>query len=491
MFNFYRLKNKNIPDAHGLPSLSLTPSKAIYPVTSYSSPRRKSGVSMLVSASKTKGGNKMEKEKLALRIEKIRRALEEEGIEADEEKLKEEFQNYLKYDISPEEAEIRMLRKRGITLRDAVKKKIGEIGTEPISVSVSGKIVSINSAVSTVDGEERKRYYGIIGDDTGTIPFSAWNMDLADLSKGDSVEIEGAFVREWNGNPQLRITRKTKIEKTDEDFDVKFSQRASHEAKLADISEMDRVSIKARILSIEEREITVRGERRTIYSGIMADETAKVQFTAWKDFGLRAGDIISADGAYVRSWKGVPQINLDEGMSVEKIEEEFPSMEDLDEGKYMKIEDAEDIGGMTDVMFEGIAVQIRKGSGLIFRCPICRRVLQDGVCQVHGEVEGVPDLRIKAVIDDGTGAVNTIIGKALTEKVLNKDIEKCLKEVREKMDKGIIGKQIESLLELMPVRIRGNIVSDDNGHTLIATDIEMVESDPVERARYLIEEWGV
>lgn len=453
--------------------------------------RRRTGTSMPAKPSKNKGGNKMEKEELALRIEKIRRALEKEGIETDEEALKKDFQKYLDFDISPDEAELRILRKHGIMPRDAARKKIGEIGIEPISVTVSGKIVSINSAVSTVDGEERKRYYGIIGDDTGTIPFGAWNTDLSNLSKGDSVEIESAFVREWNGNPQLRITKKTRIGKTEEDFDVKFSQRASREANLADISERDRVSIKARILSIEEREITVRGESKTIYSGIMADESAKVQFTAWKDFGLKTGDIISADGAYVRSWKGVPQINLDEGMTIEKIEEDFPTMEELDAGKTMKIEDAENKTGMTDVIFEGTAIQIRNGSGLIFRCPNCRRVLQDGVCQVHGEVEGVPDLRIKAVIDDGTGAINTIIGKALTEKVLDKDIKKCLKEVRAKMDKGIIGKQIESVLEAMPVRIRGNLVSDDNGHTLIATDIEMVKDDPAERARHLIEEWGV
>ena len=433
----------------------------------------------------------MEKEELALRIEKIRRALENEGIKEDEDSLKKDFQRYLDFDISPEEAELRILRKHGITPRDAARKKVGDIGTEPLSVTVRGKIVSINSATSTVDGEERKRYYGIIGDDTGTIPFSAWDADLSALSKGDSVEIEAAFVREWNGNPQLRITRRTRISKTDEDFDVRFSKRAAREMNLADISDGDRVSIKARILSIEEREISIRGESRTLYSGIMADKSAKVQFTAWKDFGLRPGDIIGADGAYVRSWKGVPQINLDEGMSVEKIEEEFPSMEELDAGKKIRIEEAEGRTGMTDAVFEGIAIQIRNGSGLIFRCPDCRRVLQDGVCQVHGEVEGVPDLRIKAVIDDGTGAVNAIIGKPLTEKVLGKDIKKCLRDVKDKMDRGIIAKQIESVLEAMPVRIRGNLVSDDNGYTLIATDIDIMKENPAERARQLIEEWGV
>ncbi len=223
----------------------------------------------------------------------------------------------------------------------------------------------------------------------------------------------------------------------------------------------------------------------------MADESAKVPFTAWKDFDLRPGDLIKADGAYVRSWKGVPQINLDDGMEIEKIEEEFPSMEELSEGKRIQIEDIDGKQGMTDALFEATVLQIRSGSGLIFRCPNCRRVLQDGVCQVHGDVEGIADLRIKAVIDDGTGAINTIIGRSLTEKVLGKDIEKCLREVRKKMDRGIIAKHLESTLEAVPVRIRGNLVSDDNGYTLIATDIDIIEDDPAERARGFIEEWGV
>ncbi len=193
----------------------------------------------------------MEKEQVALHIEKIKRALENEGIEANEEVLRKDFLRYIDFDISPDEAEMRILRKHGITPRDTVRKKIGEIGTEPISVSVRGRIVSINSAVSTVDGEERKRYYGILGDETGTIPFGAWDVDLSGFSKGDSVEIDGAFIREWNGNPQLRISRRTRIEKIDEEFSVKFSPRAAEEAKLADIADGDRVSIKARILSLE------------------------------------------------------------------------------------------------------------------------------------------------------------------------------------------------------------------------------------------------
>ncbi len=431
----------------------------------------------------------MEEKEIALRIERIKRALENEGIEADEKKLREEFLRYLQYDIKPDEAEMRILRKNGVRTAMAVKKKIAEIGPEDGFVTVAARIVSINSATTG----DKVRHYGILGDETGTIPFSAWDVEeLNNYSKGDSVEINGAIVREWNGVPQLRISKKTVITKLDEEINIKFSPKPTEEAKLADISDGDRVSIMARILSIEEREINIRGEARTIYSGIMADETAKVPFTAWKDFGLKVGDVIKVDGAYVRSWKGVPQINIDEGMDIEKVDEEFPSAEELDAGRLMRIEELEGRSGMTDVMFEGNILQIRQGSGLIFRCPECRRVLNNGICSLHGEIdEPVPDLRIKAVLDDGTGAINVIVGRAITERILGKDVDECVKEARKKMEKGVIAKQIAEILALMPVRVRGNVVSDDNGYTLITTDMEIIDEDPGPKAHELIEEWGV
>ena len=436
----------------------------------------------------------MADEELALRIKRVKRALEDAGIEKSEEEIEKDFLRYIEHDIKPEEAEMRILRKHGIKRMIPIEKKIADIDRETSgAVKLKAKVISINSATSYINGDEKKRFYGILGDETGTIPFSAWNKDLSEIEKGDVVWIESALVREWNGTPQIRISSKTEISKVDEEMEVRSSSRraAADEAYLADISDGDRVAIKARILSIEEREITIRGESRTIYSGIMADETAKVPFTAWKDFGLRTGDLIRVDGAYVRSWKGVPQINIDEGMEIEKLDEEFPSIEELDAGKRMRIEEIEGKTGMTDVIFEGTVLQIRQGSGLIFRCPECRRVLTDGICPVHGDVDGVPDLRTKAVIDDGTGAINAIIGRKLTEKILGKDVDDCVKEAQKKMEKGIIAKQIKERLLLMPVSIRGNLVMDDNGYTLIATDVDIIKGDAAEKAMQLIEEWGV
>ena len=52
---------------------------------------------------------------------------------------------------------------------------------------------------------------------------------------------------------------------------------------------------------------------------------------------------------------------------------------------------------------QGNLVSVSEDSGIIFRCPECNRVLRDGECATHGEQEGVQDIRLRLVIDDGRG----------------------------------------------------------------------------------------
>ncbi len=441
---------------------------------------------------------KMDEEKIALHVGRIRRALEEEGKQADEHEIRKDFLEYLvKYGLGENRSEQKVLEKYGVDIskmRKGEELKLNRL-TPGEMVTVRGRVLSINRAVSTRDGEEVIRYYGIIRDDTGTAPFNAWGgTQLDGIEKGDDIEISGAFVTEWNGNPQIKVVSNTVVKKVELDFDIPVSGGArgpSEEVKLSDVSPGKRISFTARILSIEERTITARGEQKTIYSGMLSDGTAKVAFTAWKDFGVESGDVIKVDGAYVREWRGTPQINLDEGMELEKIEIDFPSMDELDKGTPLRIWEAEERTGVNDALLDAVVVQVKNGSGLIFRCPECRWVLQNGMCKKHGKVEGVPDLRIKAVLDDGTGAINMVAGAEITSKLLGKSISECVKEAKEKMDHAVIFREIEEILLTRPVIVRGNIVSDDMSMTMIANEMSIKEGDPVEEAAELIEEWGV
>ncbi len=440
----------------------------------------------------------MDEEKVALHVERIRRALEKNGKHVDESEIRKAYLNYLiTFGLGERRSEAKVLEDYGITPEPTpTSHEVKLNGLVPDErIKVRGRVISINRAVSSRDGVENTRYYGILKDDTGTAPFNAWeNEGLEEIQKGDDIEIDGAYVGEWNGEAQIRITKYSTIRKVELDFEIPDSvgsRGPAEEVKLVSALPGRRIAFTARVLSVEERKINARGEEKTIYSGILADESAKVPFTAWKDFNLIPGDLIKVSGAYVRAWRNTPQINLDDGMDVEKIDADFPDMDELDRGTPMRIWQVEERGGANDALIRATIIQVKPGSGLIFRCPICRWVLQDGVCKKHGKVDGVPDLRIKAVMDDGSGALNLVAGKEVTAAILEKSVEQCVKEAKDSMDRSVVFRQIEELVLAKDFLIRGNVVSDEMSSTMIVTEMTPIEQSPVEIAEELIEEWGV
>ena len=98
--------------------------------------------------------------------------------------------------------------------------------------------------------------------------------------------------------------------------------------------------------------------------------------------------------------------------------------------------------------------------------------MKNDECTVHGKVEVINDLRIKLIIDDGSGAINTILNKEITEKILNKTIEECKKISNDELIKEITDKIFTKRMI-----ITGNALSDNFGTTLIAKDADIVNID--------------
>jgi len=91
-------------------------------------------------------------------------------------------------------------------------------------------------------------------------------------------------------------------------------------------------------------------------------------------------------------------------------------------------------------------VDVQKGSGLIKRCPVCRRSLAKGVCSEHGKVDGTYDLRIKAVLDDGRRVQDLLVNRETTERLLNLTLEEAKQMAMEALDHEVVRSLIESKL---------------------------------------------
>ncbi|MFO7678160.1 MAG: hypothetical protein R6V50_07265 [Thermoplasmatota archaeon] len=409
-------------------------------------------------------------------IEDILNALEgNTDMQVTRDDLEKELKRFVDYGVPLDHAKQTLLKKYARTYSPEASERIllADLLPGKNNVHVLCRIVYINEKEITVKGENKKIFYGILGDESGTLSFTAWN-DLK-LEKGDVVDITNAYTKEWQGETQINLGDRTKIEKTDESAVPQLILEPK-DIKVKDLrSGLGTVELKARILEINKKEVTIDGTKKTVFSGILADQTGKAQYTSWHDFKLKKGDVLTISGGYVKTWRGIPQLTFDEKATVKKLESNIIPEEEITSPHLMIHELMEKKGAM-DITIQGSILEIQKGSGFILRCPECNRRLLDDQCSIHGPVSGVEDLRVKLVVDDGTGVVSGIVDKNLTEKLLNKPYNELKKIYESKGEKSFL-EQINSQLFTHRVEMRGNALSDDFGITFIAKDITIKEID--------------
>jgi len=414
---------------------------------------------------------------------------EDSDKEVSREELEKELRKFLEYGVPVEQAKQTLIKKFGgsIAFPSSTSERtlISDLQPNEPSVNLLCRVITINPKEITVKGESRKIFYGILGDESGTIPFTAWK-DF-EIEKGDVMEVSNAYTREWQGMVQLNFGDRVKIEKTGEEK-LPESAYEPKEVKIKDLrSGLGTVEVTARILDLNEREAEVSGEVKKVFSGVIGDETGKAQFTSWHDFDLKKGDVVRISGGYIKSWKGIPQLTFDEKAVVKKLDASKLSKEEVQTRK-MPLHLLVEKRGALDVEVEGTVIEIRDGSGLIMRCPECNRVLQNDECKIHGKVKGKPDIRIKLVVDDGTGSVNGIISREITEKLLGKTLEECKKIVEKSKDENVLADEINNMLFARRINMRGNALGDEFGTTIIAKNAQLVDVDIKEESARLSQE---
>lgn len=387
--------------------------------------------------------------------------------------IKKEFEKFMDYGVPVNQAKQTILKKYGeeetVFSQNISSERtlISNLKPNESNVKLLGHIIAINPKEVTVKGENKKIFYGILGDESGTVPFTSWTE--INVEKGDVVEISNAYTKEWQGNVQLNIGDRVNIEKTDKD---KLPKSAFKPKKftVGDLrSGIGTVEVTAKVLDINKREVTVNGSQKNVFSGIIADETGKAQFTSWHDFKIKKDDVLKISGGYVKTWKGIPQLTFDENSEVKKLDKKEISKKDI-KTKTMPMHELADNGGGLGIEVQGTVIDIRPGSGFIKRCPECNRALVDSRCSIHGEVDGIDDMRLKLVVDDGTGAVNATLNEKLTKKILGKT-----KDDLKKMDENEIEELYREKIFAKKISMMGNALSDDFGLTFIPNDVEFVD----------------
>lgn len=427
-------------------------------------------------------------EDLKSHLEDILEVLSEDSDKGvDVEELEKELRKFLDYGVPLEQAKQTLVKKYGgnVSLTSSTERTlITDLQPNISSVNLLCRIIALNSKEITVKGENRTIFYGIIGDESGTIPFTAWK-DF-EIEKGDVVEIVNAYTKEWQGTTQLNFGDRVRIEKTDESK-LPETTYEPKEFKVKDLrSGLGVVETTVQILEMNDRDVEVNGEKKKVFSGIIGDETGKAQFTSWHDFKLKEGDVVKISGGYIKSWKGIPQLTFDEKAIVKKLDSKKLS-KDAVKSRKMPLHELVEKRGALDVEIEGTVIEVKNGSGFVMRCPECNRVLINDECSNHGKVKGKPDLRMKLVVDDGTGSVNSIMGKEITEKLIGKTLEECKKIMESSKDENALLDKMNSILFAHRINMHGNALGDEFGTTLIAKDSQLIDVDIKSEAENLIQ----
>ena len=286
-------------------------------------------------------------------------------------------------------------------------------------------------------------------------------------------EAKRAVIKKFGGNPRVLNPRRT--------------------YRVSDLQDgLFRVDIEGRILSLTKRRYEREGQERFLFSGILADGSGKIEFTAWDDFGLEEEKVYRFSNSYTKQWRGRTQLNLGNNTTVNALSDDaLPPLEDVQKDALISVDRLTRMGGAPGARVEGFVVGVRNGSGLVFRCPDCNRVLQKKSCMIHGAVEGKPDLRIKGILDDGYGAIYFIAGREVTEGTIGMGLEECMKIASEKMDAGAVQDIIEQKVLGIFASASGDVFTDDYGTTMLVNSLEKIDREVREEAAALLEELEV
>lgn len=414
----------------------------------------------------------------------------------DPEQVEDELRRYLDYGVPLTQAKRDIVRNHGGRLGTGRRKLDGLVAGDS-RVDVVAKVLTVNPKTVKLNDGERTIHYGYLADDTKRLSYTAWK-DFQ-LSPGAFVEIKGAYVKSWRDNLDLNLGDYSTVQPTDERFDVVDERvpgagRAGQQVAVRELRDgMNSVTIVARILNVETKTLPGKDDpaaTREIRQGELADGTGRVPFTCWGAQPLTAGAVVRIENGWAKSWRGAPQLNFGDNATVTELPSTaLPPAAELDVAAPATIADLAAAGGATGVLVEGVVLDVKPGSGLIFRCTQCKRVLQNRMCRVHGRVEGAPDLRIKAVLDDGHAPMTVFVPREATEKLVGKTLDEAQAMAKEAMTTEVVFDEVAAKMTARRLQVEGNVTSDEFGLQMIAHDARFATAKDVKaEAERLLDE---
>ncbi|MCL4336186.1 MAG: replication factor A [Candidatus Thermoplasmatota archaeon] len=355
-------------------------------------------------------------------------------------------------------------------------KKISGLSSGTQNINIHAKIVSLQQKTLKNDKGETVYFYGILGDDTGTISFTAWTFP-GTMRAGDIVELKNCSVREYNNVNRIYIDAKSEvILKPGDSMEVK---RTFKELKIKNLTlGAPYVTIEGTVSNILEKDMERDGVTVKLYYGDLEDDTARIRLTS---FGvpLKDGDSLRFEGAKVSEYQGRLRLTINDKTKVTPVKLSYKIGDHL--LNISEIDNA--VGGIT---VQGFAVTMGPKSGLVIRCSQCNERLEDLRCPDHPDAPQSYDLFAYFTLDDGTGHIQCTGGKMALLPVLGIKNEEFIpsntsisrRSVQTGLTENILGKSLV---------VSGDVAKNQMGLSLRARSLQYMNEDHLKKFSTLLE----
>jgi replication factor A1 len=387
-------------------------------------------------------------------IEKMAKELHEQLPNVKVEEIAARLELLLnKYKVPEEEAKRSVLNFFGAKTPAASAQpvKIKDIKTPKQWVTLRAKVLQLWTPNSDTISQ-----VGLLGDDTGTLKFVAWKRAaLPMMEEGKSYEFKSIVTDSFQNKFQVNMNKNSAITLLKEEISTRNGTTA---VKIEELDEENKwVSLRAKVVQLWEP-----GSESISQVGLIGDETGTVKFTAWANSNLP-----KVEGGKCYEFHSVVTERFGDRINIKLT----PNTKIAETGENINVR-----GVVSEI--NGAIVDILPGSGLIKRCPACNRALMDGLCGEHGEVEGIEDLRIKAVIDDGEVAQDILLNRDAVERLTGMTLDGAKKAAAEAADPGVVMDDIRKSMMGKYYAVSGPVVGR---YLLVETinDMDIVDAGAV------------
>jgi len=342
---------------------------------------------------------------------------------------------------------------------------IEDIDTDEQWLDVTAKVVQLWEPRS-----ESISQVGLLGDETGSIKFVSFaTSELPELEEGTTYHLTNVVTDEYQERFSVKLNRTTEIEEADEDLDVDAPDGERGENREIELAAIDTdeqwIDVTAKVTELWEP----RSESIS-QVGLIGDESGTTKFVSFATSELpelEEGAVYRLNNVVTDEYQGDFSVKLNRTTEIERVE----------------VEEDFEVGDNT-IEAEGVLIDVQNGSGLIKRCPEddCTRVLQNGRCSEHGEVDGEFDLRVKGVLDDGKSVQETIFDREATEELGGVGLEDAKEMAMDALDTTVVADEISEKVLGRYYRVSGPTL----GRYLLVNEMEEISGPTADPEELLI-----